>query len=121
MRALLLSICAAALGVAAAWGATRYEFRKSEQVVPARSGSVPQAKVVVEGGNTFNFGMMQLGQTRSHTFVLRNIGDAPLELKAGHPSCKCTVSEFSTDPVPPGETREVLITWTPPGVEEKFR
>jgi hypothetical protein len=121
MRALLLSFCAAALGVAAAWGATKYEFRRPEQVVPVRSGSTPQAKVVVEGGNTHNFGTMQLGQTRSHTFVLRNVGDAPLELTAGRPSCKCTVSEFSTAPVLPGETREVLITWTPVGVEEKFR
>jgi hypothetical protein len=121
MRALLLSIVAGALGVAAAWGATTYEFRKPEQVVPVRDPTAAQAKVVVEGGSVFHFGTMQVGDTQKHVFVLRNIGNAPLELTAGQPSCKCTVSEFSAEPVAPGESREVLLTWKPAGAEEKFR
>jgi hypothetical protein len=121
MRALLLCIVAAALGVAVAWGATQYEFREPEQVVPAGDSTTPQPKVVVEGGDVFNFGTMQVGGTQKHTFVLRNTGTAPLVLTAGEPSCKCTISEFSTEPVQPGESREVLLTWTPMGAEEKFR
>ena len=58
-------------------------------------------------------GYMQVGDTQQHTFVVRNIGNAPLQLTPGQPSCKCTVSEFSTEPVPPGESREVLLTWKP--------
>src|SRR5215213_8688582 len=111
MRALLLCIVAAALGVAAAWGATQYEFRRPEQVVPVNDVMKPQPKIVVEGGTVFNFGMMQVGDTQKHVFVLRNIGNAPLELTAGEPSCKCTISEFSSEPVMPGESREVLLTW----------
>jgi hypothetical protein len=121
MRALWVSIAAALLGVAAAWGTTAYEFRRPEEVVPKHDAAVAQPRVVVDGGNVFDFGTMQVGDTQKHTFVLRNIGNAPLELIAGRPSCKCTVSEFSTEPVMPGESREVLLSWTPMGAEEKFR
>lgn len=121
MRALWVSIAAALLGGAAAWGTTAYEFRRPEEVVPKHDAAASQPRVVVDGGNVFDFGTMQVGETQKHTFVLRNIGNAPLELIAGRPSCKCTVSEFSTEPVMPGESREVLLSWTPMGAEEKFR
>jgi len=121
MRAWLVGIIAAALGGAAAWGATRYEFRHAEQAVVLQQVTGPQPKVVVEGGANFNFGTMQLGQTLDHKFILHNVGDAPLELTAGRPSCKCTISEMEAGPVPPGESREVLVTWTPKGIEENFR
>jgi hypothetical protein len=121
MRALLVTIVAAALGVAAGWGVTTYELGRSEQVVPMRDASAAEARAVVEGGNVHDFGTMQVGDTKRHTFVVRNIGNAPLQLTAGQPSCKCTVSEFSTDPIPPGELREILLTWKPMGAEDKFR
>lgn len=121
MRTVLVCIVAAALGILGGWAATAYEFRKPEHVVPVRDASAAEAKVDVEGGNVFDFGTMQVRDTQQRTFVLRNKGNAPLELSAGEPSCKCTtVSLDSTDPIPVGESREVLLTWKPMAAEDRF-
>ncbi len=75
-------------------------------------GSVPgQASVYVEGESTFDFGVMQRGEERSHTFVLRNEGSAPATLKQGETSCKCTLSQLEHDELPPGGKVSVTLTW----------
>lgn len=74
-------------------------------------------------GATFNFGAMQKGTTRSHVFRFTNRGDAPLELRAGSTSCKCTMVDLSEtklaegdaaadQPIPPGESVSVKLKWT---------
>ena len=71
--------------------------------------SVPRAQV---DQAEFNFGTMQEGRRRSHTFTFKNVGAAPLTLRVGKPTCKCTVGQVTDRPIPPGESGTVTLEWT---------
>jgi hypothetical protein len=47
----------------------------------------------------------------SHRFEVKNVGDAPLTLRVGSTTCKCTVGEVAGKAVPPGEATHVLLEW----------
>lgn len=80
-----------------------------------------EAAVVVEGDETFLFGEMERGQTGSHTFVLRNIGDKPLKIERVETTCKCTASQIERNEIPPGETSGITLDWTPTNYDRNFR
>jgi hypothetical protein len=46
-----------------------------------------------------------------HVFVIRNVGDAPLQLTAGPTTCKCTLSQVGQQAVPPGGKTLVALQW----------
>ncbi|MEO8270493.1 MAG: DUF1573 domain-containing protein [Aureliella sp.] len=86
--------------------------------LPSQSAGEPKVEVV--GGNEFRFGNMQHGDTMSHIFVFRNIGDGPLTLKLGHSTCKCTLGELQSSELKPGEETDVTLTWTPIAASPEF-
>lgn len=59
----------------------------------------------------YDFGTMQRGATKSHEFVVKNAGNAPLQLEMGPTSCKCTLSDADSGPIAPGESANVNLTW----------
>ncbi|HIM31554.1 MAG TPA: DUF1573 domain-containing protein [Planctomycetes bacterium] len=86
----------------------------------------PQIELV--NGETFDFGEEPRGASGSHTFVIRNRGDKPLELLIGETTCKCTFitdGTFDKDGekptiVEPGETLEVELQWVAEEMLIKF-
>lgn len=50
-----------------------------------------------------------------HTFIVQNTGNVPLVINRITTSCGCTLPEWSKDPVPPGETKEIKIWYDPYG------
>lgn len=86
--------------------------------VAARAKGTPKLEIV--GGRNFNFGTMQHGDSMSHSFVFRNVGDGPLDLEMGHSTCKCTVGELDSSVLQPGQETEVTLTWTPTAEEQHF-
>ncbi|MGH7201672.1 MAG: DUF1573 domain-containing protein, partial [Planctomycetaceae bacterium] len=80
----------------------------------------PQPKVFVEEPE-YDFGVMTVGQTRTHTFMVRNEGDASLKLALKGTSCKCTIGELEHGAVPPGGSTEVTLEWTPESADDQFR
>ena len=72
----------------------------------------PLPKVVVVGGETFDFGYMEQDTKGSHDFVIRNGGDAPLTLIKRDTTCKCTFSSLDNDQLQPGESTKVQLEWT---------
>jgi hypothetical protein len=81
--------------------ATLIELKKSDfdKLRPPVSSDPPYPAVVLENGTTHKFGLMKLGDSGTHTFRIRNNGEAPLVLWKGRTSCKCTMSEFGGQPV----------------------
>lgn len=89
--------------------------------LPPENG--PQPKLVVDDA-IYDFGALENLSEDSHTFVVRNEGDYPLELVLRKTSCKCTVGklggqevdpESNTRPritVPPGGQTDVTLNWT---------
>lgn len=76
--------------------------------VPSKHGPHPKA-VIPE--TDFQFGQMRVGTHMHHEFNIINEGEAPLELVAGKPTCKCTQFEVSRSEVPPGESAVLHVEW----------
>jgi hypothetical protein len=57
------------------------------------------------------FGTMLQKEESQHTFIIKNLGKGPLNIKAGKPSCACTVGHISRTEIPPGESAKIRIEW----------
>ena len=116
--ALVALLAGAALGVAS----THWELPDQPSAAAAYldaaaanrgdGGSRVGPLVKVVNGELHDFGKMDRNAQDSHTFIIRNDGDAPLKLEKGETTCKCTVSDLKGDSLAPGEETEVLLEWT---------
>ena len=68
-------------------------------------------KLVIEGGATYNFGEMDRHAKGMHEFVFRNTGTAPIGLKKGQTTCKCTMNEMEDSELKPGESIAIKLSW----------
>ena len=84
--------------------------RLTHQVKAAQADRGPEPRAVIRE-RIHQFGTLDPLTTGTHRFVIRNEGDAPLELSGGQTTCKCTLSEIQRRTVPPGESTEVKLTW----------
>lgn len=122
---LIAALCGGAVGGAVAYVQVRNdldsvtEFPGETAISPeAKNQKLPRVQVVEEN---FKFDAMQRGTSMSHEFEIRNVGEAPLMLKAGATSCKCTLSEVSEAPVPPGGATKVKLQWSAKADNGPFR
>lgn len=58
-----------------------------------------------------DFGQVRVGQKAVHTFVVRNTGNAPLQLTSVKPSCSCTVTDYTKEAIAPGEEGYVTASY----------
>jgi len=58
-----------------------------------------------------NFGRQDALTVHDHVFVIRNVGDAPLDLTEGPTSCKCTLARLQQHTVPPGGKTQAVVRW----------
>ncbi|KKX47253.1 MULTISPECIES: DUF1573 domain-containing protein [Sphingobacterium] len=63
----------------------------------------------------FDFGQIKEGAEVTHTFTLKNTGNAPLIISEVRASCGCTQPEFSKSPVLPGKTSDIKVTFKSEG------
>ena len=87
---------------------------------PVSEQSGPQARARVDEPE-YKFDKMQRGTSRSHTFLVHNDGDLPLQLETGETSCKCTEFAAAANVVPPGESAEVKLEWAAKVLAGPFR
>jgi hypothetical protein len=59
----------------------------------------------------YDFGTMDAMTSGEHVFTVRNEGSAPLKLQVLDTSCKCTISTVDSEPIPPGDSTQVKMTW----------
>jgi hypothetical protein len=71
-----------------------------------------QPKVEVVNGDTFDFGSMERYGTMEHTFEIKNVGTAPLDVHSRRTTCKCTVTHMTDTSCVPGESVKVTLEWT---------
>ena len=90
---------------------------KSESAIDS---SAKAAKVLIPGGTTHDFGTMQQGGKKNHSFVFKNIGTAPMELKVAGSSCRCTIGTLKDSVLDPGEETAVELEWKATGVLDQF-
>lgn len=90
----------------------------SEKQNALSDDSVPRVEV---DQPHFDFGTMERGMTKSHEFLIRNVGSAPLRLKVGQTSCKCTLGKVTGDAIPPGGSTQVELEWSAKSDSGPFR
>ncbi|MCO6046740.1 DUF1573 domain-containing protein [Aeoliella sp. ICT_H6.2] len=59
----------------------------------------------------YDFGSMQRGTSRKHSFKVTNKGTKPLTVQVVSTTCKCTAGDMAKNPIPPGETEDLTLTW----------
>lgn len=74
-----------------------------------------KANIVVTESE-YNFGTIKEADGKvSHEFEIKNTGDAPLVITRVISSCGCTTPSYSKEPIAPGKTGSVTVTYDPAG------
>lgn len=72
---------------------------------------------------TYDFGDVKVNSENTHYFKLKNTGDKPLIVESVEASCGCTTPKKLDNPIPPGGTDSIKVTFKPyegmSGVQEK--
>ena len=101
MKATIFALVALAVGIVTGIGVNWQEF--SREVIPVDitpvRGTRPTAKigpkVTIVNGERHDFGSMDRNAHGKHAFIVRNDGDAPLQLSTGAPSCGVCIKVFA--------------------------
>ena len=113
------------LGVVFGAGMARWEYGSSGTSAAAASagsaaGNEQPAAVVDEP--VHEFGSMELGGRKAHTFTIRNTGKATLTVsKSGEATCKCTRFDVEDSSIPPGGSGSIALEWEGKGDIGPFR
>jgi hypothetical protein len=75
-----------------------------------------EAVFAVVGESTHDFGTIKEADGPvSHIFKFKNEGEIPLVITKATASCGCTQPEYPKEPVAPGKTGEIKVTFNPSG------
>jgi hypothetical protein len=86
----------------------------SAAVLTLASGAFAQKKVADVAkfdSETINLGKIKQGTPTKGTFVITNIGKDPLVIEQANPTCGCTISNFTKEPIPAGKTGNINATY----------
>lgn len=83
-------------------------LRAAAQDPPATQPAGPRLEL---SPREWNFGTAWQGQPLKLDVTLRNVGDAPLEIRDVHSSCGCTVPTKPRSPLAPGESDTMTVTY----------
>lgn len=62
-----------------------------------------------------DFGSLLQGEVVTYSFHFTNTGNAPLIISGVGSSCGCTVGDFPREPIAPGQTGDIKITYNSTG------
>lgn len=72
-------------------------------------------------GPKHSFGIMNPLTVATHTFLIKNEGHAPLVIRGGASSCKCTLSDLTEETIEPGGSHPITLTWNSGHANRKFQ
>ncbi|NNF02104.1 MAG: DUF1573 domain-containing protein [Bacteroidia bacterium] len=65
--------------------------------------------------NRHHFGEIKEGEVVNYSFKFKNVGDADVLISAADGSCGCTVPSFSKEPIKPGKTGSIDVSFDSKG------
>lgn len=93
------------------------KFLLSAVVLAITSGvfAQPQAKKVADVAKfekeTIDFGKIKQSIPAKGTFTVTNISTVPLIIEQANPTCGCTISDYTKEPIAPGKTGVINATY----------
>jgi hypothetical protein len=60
---------------------------------------------------TIDFGKIKQGVPQKGTFTVTNIGNEPLIIEQANPTCGCTISDYTKEPIAPGKSGVINATY----------
>ncbi|WP_194777356.1 DUF1573 domain-containing protein [Pararhodonellum marinum] len=83
--------------------------------VHAQIASNNNGPVIDFNETSVDFGDITQGDKVEHTFVLKNTGSAPLVISNVAATCGCTVPKWPKEPIAPGSSAEIKVTFNSAG------
>lgn len=71
--------------------------------------------VIVFEKTTHEFGEIVQGEQVKYNFRFTNDGKSPLVLASVEPGCGCTATEWPREPIAPGESGKIMVTFDSEG------
>jgi len=88
------------------------------------TGNAEDAPVLKFEKITHDFGKLKVGDKVSYDFNFTNTGKSPLIITDGFASCGCTKPEWPKNPIKPGESGKIHVTFNSqgktPGLQDKL-
>lgn len=69
------------------------------------------ADVAKFDSETIDFGKIKQSVPQKGTFKVTNIGTEPLIIEQANPTCGCTISDYTKEPIAPGKTGYINATY----------
>lgn len=67
------------------------------------------AQTISFDNSTLDYGTIKPGSDGNRVFTVKNTGDKPLIISNVKPSCGCTASDFTREPIMPGKTGQIKV------------
>lgn len=77
--------------------------------------AVKDGPVITFEESSKDFGDIKQGDKVEHTFKLENTGNAPLVISNVAATCGCTVPKWPKEPIAPGKTAEIKVSFNSAG------
>ena len=74
------------------------------------------AEVAKFTSETIDLGKVKQGVPKPATFTVTNISKDPLIIEQANPTCGCTISEYTKEPIAPGKSGTITATYNAAGV-----
>ncbi|MES2848512.1 MAG: DUF1573 domain-containing protein [Bacteroidota bacterium] len=69
------------------------------------------ADVAKFASETIDFGKIKQNVPQKGTFIVTNISNEPLIIEQANPTCGCTISDYTKEPIAPGKTGVINATY----------
>ena len=92
------------------------------QAVASAEDNTGKAPIMTFDENEFDFGTINEGEKVEHVFTFKNTGETDLIITDAKGSCGCTVPDYKKEPIKPGETSEMKVSFNSdgkPGQQQK--
>jgi hypothetical protein len=84
-------------------------------VFAAKAQEQTSGPVITFEENSIDFGDITQGEKVAHTFVFKNTGTSPLVISNVAVTCGCTATNWPKEPIAPGQTSELKISFNSTG------
>ena len=69
------------------------------------------AQTITFDKEVIDYGKIAVGSDGNRVFTIKNTGDKPLIISNVQSSCGCTIPKWTSDPIMPGKTGSIAVTY----------